>query len=82
VGEESAEDRDLYVRCPACEGGPDRHDCEGCGGIGFIPIGLTMEGLYRVAFRVAELCRSGESLYRTAREIRDRRCRDPRPNGT
>jgi hypothetical protein len=68
--EPAGEDRELSVRCPACEGGESRPDCQGCGGVGFVPTGLTTGMLHRVAAQAQELARLGRSVIRIARPAR------------
>jgi hypothetical protein len=67
------EDRELYLRCPACEGGDSCPACEDCGGVGFVPAGLTTEMLARFAGQVEELHVIAGSIDRIVRANEDRR---------
>jgi hypothetical protein len=65
----STRERELYERCPSCMGGDPVDMCEQCGGVGFIPTGLTMGMLSQFVHQVEGLARVGGSIHRLARRV-------------
>jgi hypothetical protein len=70
--DEAFEDRELFLRCPSCEGGAPRPACEECGGSGFIAVGLTTGALSRLMDQVEEMYRVVGSIHRAVRWGLDR----------
>jgi hypothetical protein len=56
------------MRCSSCAEDGLRPACEECGGIGFVPTGLTTTMLSRLVGQAAELADLGQSIHRLARE--------------
>jgi hypothetical protein len=63
--------RALYIRCPSCEAGGLRPDCEECGGAGFVPTGLTLDMLTQIAGQVRELAHIKMSIVRRSGQERN-----------
>jgi hypothetical protein len=65
--------RELYDRCPSCEGTARGSDCERCDGVGFVPIGLTLEMLDQLHRQAQELIHQAVSLDRALQGRRNDR---------
>jgi hypothetical protein len=60
-------ERELYERCPFCAERAAADPCEQCGGLGFVPTGLTMGMLSQFVHQVEGLARMSGSIHRLAR---------------
>jgi hypothetical protein len=58
--------RRLYMRCPDCRVAAPGVGCGACGGVGFVPVGMSLDDLEKLHRASLELMRTSNSILRLA----------------